>query len=191
MNLAYAGNFSEATLIKCVRSWPLLEHFAPSDAVGFAPSGFTDAVVLAMCKSCPLIKILNLATCNITDTSIFAIAETYPDLEDIQLDGNYDYHLYATISSDAVKVLVRKCNKLNYIHFGLHSLISDDVLRSAGENCKDLEALSVRDCPLVTAVGFGFIINHCKKLAKVTLDAELPSRDSLEVMYPHIFFTVI
>ena len=84
------------------------------------------------------------------------IAETHPGLERIGLP--------ATITPDAVKTLVMKCNRLTDLCVHSNTTINDGVLASVGEHCKDLERLKVHGCPLITAVGLGFVVSHCKKL---------------------------
>lgn len=177
------SNLSEATLVRCFRSWPLLESLqSPRNPA------FTDAVVAAICESCPLMKSLSLYGTAVTDASIYMIAETYPGLKKI--------YLSATTTPDAVKVLVEKCNKLKTLGVFYNAMIDDNVLVSVAENCKDLEFLDVKNCPLVSAVGLGFVASHCKKLTKInvgdvavsanTQTKNEPLLASLRVTYPNI-----
>ena len=92
------------------------------------------------------------------------------------------------ITPDAVKGLVKKCNKLTNIDLGRNDMINNDVLASMGENCKDLEYLLVRRCPQVTAVGLSFVASHCKKLRAVFIRYDLEDKNSLRALYPNITF---
>ena len=158
LNLCGSGrHLSEATLVRCFRSWPWLESLAAP----FGEPGFTDAVVGAICESCPNINELYLYSTDITDASIHMIAETYPGLKDM--------YLPATTTPDAVKVLVKKCRKLKGLGALSNPMMNDDVLVSVAENCKDLKVLDVGECPLVSAVGLSFVASHCKKLKRINV----------------------
>ena len=188
LNLTGVSHISEANLIHNVSCWPLLEELLLHHKSGsFIP---TDALVAAICKSCPFMRVLSLRSAiKITDASVYTIAETYPGLEKISLPD--------TITSDAVKVLVKKCNKL--ISFSRRnlaargtSMINDDVLVIIGENCKDLKCLDIPNCPLVTAVGLSIVANNCKKLNRVCVgmvSGDLLNRPLLTALrdnYPNI-----
>ena len=93
-----------------------------------------------------------------------------------------------TKSEAELKMLVKKCNKLRLIGSNDNAMLSNDVLASVGESCKDLETLAVAGCPLITAVGLGFVASHCKKLRTVLIRYGLEDRNSLRTLYPNIFW---
>ena len=119
-------------------------------------TGVTDTTVKLMCSTNPHVKEVYLGQCdNITDASVFSIAETLRNLTHFSIAWN------TSVTSHALETLAKKCCELEFLDVENCANMCDAVLHAA--SCKKLNFLSVHGCA-ITMAGLQDVMTKCRKL---------------------------
>ena len=164
---------TDAAINRIVESCPMLRVFGIKDSM------ISDMTMISLSKLCPLLESVHIGrNIQLTDASVFALAEMLPGLTHIGLD-------YLNITRRSVEKLASKCKMLKFIDLEMSMNVNDMTLMNISDHCSNLRELSVRLCPDVTGVGFGYLAAKCSKLEHVRTN-NLTVLTSLRQLAPHV-----
>lgn len=151
------SNTDDAKLIEIIVNCPKLI------SINLTSCAFiTDTSVRTLIDNCPNLRWINLNGCFITDASIGAIADKYPDLSNIYLKN------CALITNAAVIALADKCPYLTQINLKGCTLITNAAVIALADKCPKLTYTVLTGCPITDAAVMA-LAHKCPNLTHINL----------------------
>lgn len=111
--------------------------------IGFSDH-ITDVGILKVLEGCPLLEVLCIASCDITNASLLKIGECCPNLYDIDLRYCND------ITDFGVSKMAKGCQKIKSINLSFCTEITDLGVINVGILCNQLKSMNLYGCKKVT-----------------------------------------
>ncbi|XP_071555665.1 F-box/LRR-repeat protein 4-like [Temnothorax nylanderi] len=149
--------------------------------VRFCPSMNLDSVAMELKKSCPDLEIINLEGNYVISQGINALTDRKNLRKKIEIQ----------IVDDSLNILLFSCQLLEELHLYFPTILTDRNLKLLTE-CKNLKHLHLEDVDFETPDKFSIIIEQCPKLQKFCLLESNVSPnliDQWKESHPHVLQT--
>jgi F-box and leucine-rich repeat protein GRR1 len=139
LTLSYCPNVTASGIVTFLAYCGVLEELNVSGIISC-----DDDFLHQLCVTCKTVQKLELQKCvYITDAGLCSLAD-YMWIEYIDVTGCYK------ITDDGIEVLTSSCNGLVQIIAKKVSKLTDRSMNAILRNCKLIQTLDIRDCPLIT-----------------------------------------
>ena len=175
LNLSRSPFITNLALIKIGEQCPNLQHLSVERGLDRLRieydeylSKLNDEGVVELVSNCHNIKHLDIGWCHLTNQSVFAIAKNCPELEFLNLDGNYQ------IDDSGINELSKNCRHLKVLK--LKDCRIEDI-SSIGADKLPLTELYLYRCDNISNESLKTIIKNC---GKTLIHLELASVQDLQ-----------
>lgn len=160
INLRGCKSVSDKSIQVLSQNCPLLEEVSLDDC-----NQLTDQACISLAKHCNNIVYLNIASCNITDSTLEAIGKYCNNLKLIDISN------CNKIRPAGIESLVKNCPDIvSFICVACGpSTINDDSLKFIGEYCPKLKLINLNGCYAISDQGVRYISDGCHSLISLCL----------------------
>ena len=158
------GSISDVGLAALAQGCKQLEHLQILEITGrsYSQPGFTHEGVMAVARSCCLLKTLELVTSSVVeDPALVALGQHCPLLRKLSCPG------WDRITDAAVAALVRGCPQLEVVELP-YARITDASASALAQGCPNLKTLDLLQTD-VTAVGVLTLAKHAKHMLTIRI----------------------
>lgn len=146
----------------------------------------TDDAIELVCSYCPLLQDIGLSYCeNLTDASLFALANRYPRLRSINIrESNFtdDAIIYLAGKCRELRALDVRCDEITSrglfaiwsanpnlvdIRINNNEFLSNDDVTTLARNCLKLQTVCLSATPLITDAAIVALTEHCPEVTSL------------------------
>lgn len=160
INLRGCKLVQDSSMIILTKSCQFLEEVSLDDC-----NQLTDISCKSLAINCPRLVYLNIASCNISDSTLEAIGDNCPNLKLIDISN------CNRVRPKGIESLVKNCkNLLSFISVACGpTTINDEALKVIGEHCQQLKLINLNGCFAVSDQGVKYLAEGCHRLVNCCL----------------------
>jgi hypothetical protein len=142
LNLESYAKIDDNSIIEIAENCPNLKKINLKSCLSIS-----DAAVLALTRNCHQLEEIDLSWCDISEKSIFALAESLPKLKRVSVRSCY-------ITDRSIEFLVKNCSQLIGLSLAWCKSITDKAVYSIADTLQYIEILDFRGNERITPYPF-------------------------------------